>query len=371
MRILIVCSADLDIVSGSTVRARLIAEGLKRHGAEIGVVSSGSSRFFEKKEIPGWILQGPKSHEEIISAAIESFRPDILYGITEALADTAIKAARRGKCKVVFDLHGLGVVEIIELGSGHGPRGKRIRNSLRWLSMLRKADAITFLSPTIAPVARRLNKQTVPIIGMTDISQFSREGPSVQLGLDRTKIQVLYSGNFYKWQGINLLLDAIGILQTNDQEFEFTVLGSTGRDDYFQKSAAAVFPAGTVHFLDSVDYSQVADYYRGADVLVVPRPFMLSTYLAFPQKLGDYMAAGRTIVATDIAPHRWALRHPPCGILCPRTAQGLADGLRRVRDKELRKQLSANARQRAVERFCHLKQTGRILELFRQLKGNP
>jgi glycosyltransferase involved in cell wall biosynthesis len=367
VRILIIFPANMDLGSGSAVRARLIAEGLNHLGAEIGVVTSGSAKFSAESGIKCWAHDGSKSWKDMIDAAIELFRPDVLYGITEALADIVIQAARRGTCKVVFDLHGLGVIEIMEMGSGHGPRGKRIRNSLRWLSLLRKADAITYLSPTIASVARLLNKHAVPIIGMTDISQFSSAGPSVPLGHDPAKIQVLYSGNFYKWQGIDLLFDAMEILLAIDNQFEFTILGSIGRNDSIQKRTVAAFPVGSVRFLDSVDYGEVAAYYRGADVLVIPRPFMLSTYFAFPQKLGDYMAAGKTIVATDIAPHRWALKQPPCGILCPPTPKGIADGLRTAENKRLRQELAANARKKATEQFCHIKQSEKIYALFQQM----
>jgi hypothetical protein len=248
--------------------------------------------------------------DEAILSSISSFRPDILLGITEAGTDVLADAADRFRCPVVFDLHGIGAIEIIELGKEYGPRWERVRTSCRWLLRIRRASAITVANPTLFTLLKRFHRQTVPIIGMTDVSLFSPEGAAVPLGRDRTKLQVLYAGNCFKWQGIDLLVKAIDILLRDREPLEFTLMGTARRDDRITESWRASLPTDVVHFRDAVDYNKVAEYVRGADALVIPRPFMLSTYLAFPQKLVDYMASGRAIVATNLAPHRFALSSP-------------------------------------------------------------
>lgn len=367
MRVLLFCSANLNIGSGSEVRARLLAQGLNRCGADVCVVSSGIPEDFSTSGISGMLLDSNKSWEESILAAAKEFKPDIFYGITEAGISDVSNVATSFKCPVVFDLHGIGVVEILELGGGYGSRLSRIKNSLRWLSKVPKANAITVANPKLVSVIERFNKRTVPVIGSTDITTFCPNGPSAKLGNDASKIQVLYAGNYFKWQGVDLLIKAIKKLVEEKAPFEFTFMGSVGRNDATIKGWKSFLPDGKVHFIDSVDYSYVADYYRGADVLVVPRPFMLSTYLAFPQKIVDYMASGRTIVATDIAPHRWALESPRAGVLCPPTAEGLAEGIRKTADSTLRSDLSINSRIQAVELFDHLKQSKKIYSLFNEI----
>ncbi len=364
MRILIFCSADLGIGSGSEVRARLIALGLARHGADVHVVASGIPGAFASLGIGGTPLAPGRPWPEAIAAAADSFRPDILYGITEAGADAVMAVARARGVPAAYDLHGIGFVEVVELGSAYGSRLKRIGNSLRWLSRIPRADGVTVANPELYPVVRAVNRKAVPVVGMTDVSHFRPEGPAVRLGTDPGKIQVLFAGNYFRWQGVDLFLSAIGILARDREPFEFHLLGSVGKRGDSAGPRRGALPDGAVHYRESVDYEVVPDYYRGADVLVIPRPFMLSTHLAFPQKLVDYMASGRTIVATDLAPHRFALQSPPAGILCRRTAQALADGIRRTKDERLRAELSANARSRAVAAFCHAKQTGKVLDLF-------
>lgn len=364
MKVLLFCSANLETGSGSAVRARLMAEGLARHGARVHVVASGIPGGFESLGIGGTVIEAGRSWAPPLAAAADAFRPDILYGITEAGADALMRTARAARRPVVYDLHGIGFIEVIELGRDHAFRLRRIGNSLKWLSRVPRADAVTVANPGLYPVLRVLNRKTIPVIGMTDVSHFRPDGPAVRLGNDPRKIQVLFAGNFFKWQGVDMLMEAIGILTRDREPFEFHLLGSIGKKAGSAPFSADVRAGGPVHARESVDYGLVPDYYRGADVLVIPRPFMLSTHLAFPQKLVDYMASGRAIVATDLAPHRFALESPPAGILCRPTAQSLADGLRKAKDERFRAELAANARKKAVDRFCHERQTEKVRDLF-------
>ncbi|MBE0602881.1 MAG: glycosyltransferase, partial [Deltaproteobacteria bacterium] len=200
-------------------------------------------------------------------------------GITEVGTDVLAKAGSRFGCPVVFDLHGIGAIEIIELGREYGPRWGRLRDSCRWLSRIPGAAAITVANPTLFTILKPFNKRTIPIIGMTDVSLFRPEGPSVSLGRDQTKLQVLYAGNCFKWQGVELLVEAMKSLLREREPMEFTLLGSARRDERITAAWRASLPEDAVHFREAVDYSQVPAHVRGADILVIPRPFMLSTYL--------------------------------------------------------------------------------------------
>ncbi|HEX9190831.1 MAG TPA: glycosyltransferase [Candidatus Deferrimicrobiaceae bacterium] len=361
------CAADLNRCSGSVVRARLIAEGLSRCGGNVHVVAFGIPSHFPENEIRSTTVGPEDRWDEAVLSSMSSFRPDILLGITEVGTDVLADAGARFRCPVVFDLHGIGAIEIIELGREYGPRWGRLRDSCRWLSRIPGAAAITVANPTLFSILKPFNKRTIPFIGMTDVSLFCPEGPSVSLGRDRTKLQVLYAGNCFKWQGVDLLVEAMKILLRDREPMEFTLMGTARRDERVTTAWRAGLPLETVHFREAVDYSQVPGYVRGADILVIPRPFMLSTYLAFPQKLVDYMASGRVIVATNLAPHRFGLFSPPSGILCPPTVSGLVEGIRKAKTRPLREELSASARRKALDLFCHLRQTSRMYSLFGEI----
>ena len=232
---------------------------------------------------------------------------------------------------------------------------------------MRKADVITVANPTLAPIARFLYRHVVPIIGLADTTTFSPDGLVVRIGSDAASLQLLYAGNHYKWQGMELLLAAFRRLVRDDAPVELTILGSAGEALSEGACLRTGIPEGRVHFVPAVNYGDVPAYYRGADVLLIPRPRMMSTHLAFPQKVVDYMASGRAIVATDLAPHRWALQDSEAGILCRPTPRGLAAGIRRSYDSSLREQCGKQARARAVALFDHVRQSQRILAEFEKL----
>ena len=365
MKILIFCTANLALGSGSEIRARLIAEGMRYCGADVFVVASGVPEQFSNLDIKSSVLPPNKSWSEVLLEAVNLFKPDVLYGITEALTNVVADVAHRFNIPYAFDIHGLGFIEVIELGRSHPHRLRRVLNSLKWLSRIPFADVVTVANPTLLPIVRPFNRFTEGIIGMTDVSHFTPEGKAVLLGNDRSAIQFLYAGNFFAWQGVELLIKAIKQVLSVSDCCEFTILGSVGRQKDWADRLLANLPKERVLLQDSVDYMDVPAYYRGADVLLLPRPYMMSTHLAFPQKLVDYMASGKAVLATSLKPHVWALADPQAGLLCQPTAEGLASGFIKATDRNKLSQLGVAARSVAVEQFCHFKQCRHILALFK------
>ena len=367
LRILLFCAADLRIAGGSQIRGRLLTEGLSRAGADVAVVSSGVPEALTRQGLQSWTFSQGLSPPDVLLNSAMVFRPDVIYGVTEGLADLVVETARKVDCLAAVDIHGIGFVEALELGRGYGSRRLRVKNSARWLTRLRAADLVTVANPTLVPVAKLAYRRVLPLIGTADVKHFAQDGPAVTLGKSSASVQVLYAGNHYRWQGLPLLIQAIARLTKRDDRFEFTILGSAGDDQQFVERMTSSLPGGIVHFIRATTYESIPSYYRAADILVIPRPFLLSTYLAFPQKICDYMAAGRMIVATDIAPHRWALKDPACGVLCAPTARGIAKGILEATEPHLQDQYSQNARAKASNTFSHLRQGERLYEVLSQL----
>jgi len=366
MRI-VIFSPALAVTSGSGIRARLIAEGLKKCDLDVFVVSTWAPEKWNALGIQLYPLEDDKSWAENLLAATEKLKPDVILGITEAGADALYEVRKKTNCVAVLDIHGLGFVEVIELGAGFGPRLRRIWNSFNWLSRVPFLDAVTIANPTLYPIIRPFNRNAFPLFGMTDIAHFNGQGNRVSLGNDRSRLQILYAGNYYKWQGVRILFDAIKNLRKESDCFEFNFLGSVGKDTDTIQQLELESKLCPLNFIDKIEFDEIPDYYRSADVLVIPRPLMMSTYLAFPQKLVDYMASGRAIVATNLAPHRWALGNPKAGLLCPPNSEGLTDAFRRMTDQHLREKIGQVARQRAMDSFCHLKQSRRMYALFERI----
>jgi glycosyltransferase involved in cell wall biosynthesis len=292
-------------------------------------------RRFAQKGIQYHCMGARPSYKDELLRFGSSFAPDVVYGITEGAADVVRSGSRHLGSACVFDLHGLGVVEIVELGRGFGRRIPRIRNSLRWIWQMRRADALTVANPTLVPVAKKLNRKSTLIAGIVDLELFKPSGPKVQLGPPE-RIQVLYAGNYLKWQGVDLLLDAAELSLRFKLPYDFNFVGTFGMGDDLLERWSNLLDSGHVRVLDPVDNSDIPPILRGADILTIPRPYMLSTYLAFPQKISDYMATGAAIVATDLKSHRYAIKDDFSGVLCKPSGEAILEGLLRLRHVEKR-----------------------------------
>ncbi len=287
-----------------------------------------------------------------------------MFGVTEGQASTLVDVAYGEKISVGFDAHGLGFVEAIELGRRYGNVLLRCYMSLRWLRSFRKAGVVTSANPTLTWWLAAFSARVVPLIGISDTEHFSPTGPIERLGVGSNRIHVLYAGNFFPWQGFSLLSKSVLMLGSKDHNFAFSIVGSinTESEEFrLQKASLAECP---VRFHSSISYEEMPSVLRGADILIVPRPFMLSTYLAFPQKICDYMASGRTVLVTDLKSHRWAIKHGETGLVAARTPNGIVEALRSAQDEKLRVKLGENARAFAVKHFCYIRQTQRLADLL-------
>lgn len=368
MRLLLMCLTDLSVSTGSPIRARLLIDGFLGFGWEVATLSTGAPHVSHLR-LNSFVYRWDENLSSSIKNVLENYRPDIVLGVTEAGIDSLCRETKALDIPVILDIHGLGFVEILELGSGYGSRILRCWNSLRWLSGLPKADAIFALSPTLLPILKKFNKNTYFVNGMTDISFFHPEGEQRVLGKNADRIKILYAGNFYKWQGVDLLIDAIDLVNLQSDKFEFIFIGPCKQNFERVELWKNKLKFNNVFFYDSVDYYEMPAYLRGADVLIIPRPFMLSSYLAVPQKMGDCLASGRTIIASDLKSHRHVLGANNSGILCSPNAKKLAQAILSTTDSDLRVGYADRARQEAEDNFCHKKLCKAIHEIFLGILG--
>jgi glycosyltransferase involved in cell wall biosynthesis len=341
----------------------MIAKGMQKVGANVAI-SGYTIPDSMRTEIKSYPFSTERSGLDCLLEAALEFKPDWIFGITEGQASWVIEASRQVKCKAAFDLHAIGIFEIIELGKGFGNRIERIKNSWNSLLNAAKGDLIVTCTPNLFWLMRLFVKKSkvIDVTGMVDLSLFANSEKTPKKS-PNGKVQVFYIGNYYKWQGVNLFLDAARIVTQKSDKFEFNILGSVGKEQAIQVNNHPMILQGKIKVFDQVDHRFVPQYMQSADILVVPRPRMLSTYFGFPSKLCEYMASGNYIIATDISPHRWALKNPQCGTLCPPSPRGLANAILNYQpDKATR--MAEAARQKARQNFDYIKQCQKIYREF-------
>jgi glycosyltransferase involved in cell wall biosynthesis len=172
------------------------------------------------------------------------------------------------------------------------------------------------------------------------------DGLRRRLGVSDAAPVVLYSGTFEAYQGLEHLIGAAPLILERVPSARFVFVGAdeAGRLEV-ETAAAELVRDGILTIVDRQPRSVMPGYLAMADVLVSPRSFGGN----LPLKVFDYLAAGRPIVATDIATHRELLTDERA-VLVPPTPEGVAAGVVSVLcDGAKSAALAQAAREYAVE----------------------
>lgn len=109
----------------------------------------------------------------------------------------------------------------------------------------------------------------------------------------KDKIIFFYSGSFFHYTGVKILLEAIELL--NEDNFELWISGS-GNDKFLKK---AMKRDKRIKFYGLLSNKQLQNTYEKADVFLNPRPVnMLINDISFPSKLFDYLAWDKPVIST-------------------------------------------------------------------------
>jgi glycosyltransferase involved in cell wall biosynthesis len=118
----------------------------------------------------------------------------------------------------------------------------------------------------------------------------------------------------------------------------------------------------------SVPHSKVAGFLQDCDVLVVPRPDNPVNRTTYPSKLNEYLAMGKTVIASRIADMDVVITHMDNGVLFdPGDTEGFKQALLSVRDQEVREKLGNRAFEVTKEKYTWDIQGRRFKNLLSEL----
>jgi glycosyltransferase involved in cell wall biosynthesis len=350
---------------GTPIAVRLAVEALTKNGHEIDLltyhegadISVPGMRLIRIAQPPGVrnIPIGFSVKKLVCDAwlAVSAYglmlrnRYDVVHGVEESVF-IALVAKPFRKFRLVYDMDSLMADQIAEKWPKAGP----LLPILYWFERLamRRADLIL---PVCEAIAVRAREVAAPgrVHLLPDVAFAAPETPTPAEDLRALCPSpgplALYVGNLEGYQGVGLLLDAMELLPP-DKRCNLIVIGGTPETvDVHRAIASAKGLEGYVRFLGRRPIDHLGDYLRQADILCSPRLKGVNT----PMKIYSYMAAGRAILATDIASHSQVLDES-CALLADPTPQAMSAGLERLAgDAALREKLGAASAKRAGDEY--------------------
>ncbi|HEX5438856.1 MAG TPA: glycosyltransferase [Gemmatimonadaceae bacterium] len=294
---------------------------------------------------------------------LRSERYECIHAVEEA-AFLAVALGRRYHVPVIYDMQSSFPEQLAKFALFQNrPAQAALRGAERWL--LRNANLVVCSAGlgehvrVAAPETRLWGWRFAgidPAVRPDDVTALR-----TSLDIAPQAPVVLYSGTFEQYQGLGELLDAIPLVRAEFPDVVFVLVGARGIDgEALKRQSSQSASDGALRLVERQPRELLPRYLAMANVLVSPR--MHGGNL--PLKVFDYLAAGRPIVATDIATHRNFLDNGRA-LLVAAGASELAEGITAVlRDPALACQLAARARMFTEEHLGWMAFVQSVYEIY-------
>jgi glycosyltransferase involved in cell wall biosynthesis len=299
---------------------------------------------------------------------------DLVWGTSPPIFQgaTAWALARLKRVPFLFEVRDLWPSFAIAVGVLKNPT--LIRMSL-WLErfLYRHADRVMVNSPGyVAHVTERGAKRVELVPNGADPEMFDPSDPGAAFRAANQleeKFVVLYAGAHGLSNDLGIVLESASRLARTDPEVRIVFLGD-GKEKPALQAMAAEMDLATVLFLPPVPKAEMAAALAGTDAcLAILKP--IDEYkTTYPNKVFDYMAAGRPVVLAIDGVIREVVEAAGCGVFArPGDPAALAAAIRSLAaDRARARRMGLSGRKYLEEHFSRsalADQLARILEGMR------
>jgi glycosyltransferase involved in cell wall biosynthesis len=117
----------------------------------------------------------------------------------------------------------------------------------------------------------------------------------------------------------SLLIGAFNILRQFDDNLLLLIIGNSNMN-----IPSPLIEQGYIVKTGRLDYERLQLFIASCDIMMLPMRDSIANRGRWPSKIGDYLAAGKPVVATRVGDVADLIREGDCGLLSEATAEGLA-----------------------------------------------
>ena len=144
-----------------------------------------------------------------------------------------------------------------------------------------------------------------------------------------------FIGSFYGYEGLELLVSAMGVLRSRREDLRLLLVGGGPREDALREQIRREGLEQVVVLPGRIPKERIPGLYGLVDILVYPRYSTRLTELVTPLKPLEAMAMGKPLVASDIGGHRELIQQRRTGLLfSPGSVPALVEAIETVLDDE-------------------------------------
>jgi glycosyltransferase involved in cell wall biosynthesis len=215
------------------------------------------------------------------------------------------------------------------------------------------------ISSRIEAVLRRKAPRVprVRVLAPVDMGKFTRRkigGAAFRKRYGIEDILVIgYFGSVWAIKGLEVFIKAADKLLAYGKPFKLLITGNAARNAYLLKLISELGLKDRVILTGFLSTDELITAMSVPDILVEPKIEDQENQASFPQKLAEYLAMGKPIVASTIGDIPRFLHDRENALLCrPGDPDALAEALNKLmEDPDLRLRLSKNAKETARRYF--------------------
>lgn len=344
-KILHILDHSLPIHSGYAFRSHAIFAAQQRLGYEPIVLTSpkhyasfrgeqvpqervGNFVYYRTKGIPA-SSRSPRGELRLIWAlaqrlneVVERERPVLLHAHSPILnALPTLWIGRHTGLPVVYEMRSLWEDAAVNIGSygRESLKYRLVRGLESWVC--RHATQVTVLCEGLLRdlALRGIDREKLTIIpNGVDPDAFQPCEPDHEIrkqwNLADKKV-IGFLGSFFKWEGLDLLIEAVARLRQTRFDVALLLVGGGDMESDLRKKIRHLQLENAVIMPGPIPQTRIPGIYSFIDILAYPRHSMRLTELVTPLKPLEAMAMGKALVASDVGGHRELIEDGKTGIL--------------------------------------------------------
>jgi len=248
----------------------------------------------------------------------------------------------------VYDMDSCMSVQVVD----RFPKFCLLRSAMEWMEKqaVTASVGVVAVCRSLEDVARKYAPDTLiaRIEDVTLLEQYSDGGEDLRQERRIGGIMLMYVGNLERYQGVDLMLEALQEALRQNDELSLVVIGGNKKDiERYQRQTEQLDITEKVFFCGPRAVNMLGFYLRQADILVSPRTQGENT----PMKIYSYLDSGKPVLATNLATHIQVLDEKISCLVEP-TAVAMAAGMIRLAgDKAMREQIGLQAKARVKKEY--------------------
>ena len=201
-------------------------------------------------------------------------------------------------------------------------------------------------------ISKGISSEKISIVSNTPIYERFKKTTQTFSGIlkhNKDKLILLYVGFVNYSRGLDTVIKSLPFLLRKHINILCVIIGTGSAEHSLKDKVKELGVEDNVAFEGWIDNKLIPEFVASADICLVPHYKCGHWDNTIPNKLFDYMAAGKPVVVSDVVPMERIVSEQKCGLVFRSgNAESLAEQLANLSEQNLREKMGKNG-VRAVE----------------------